>query len=233
MTRTLWIVAVGFAAMVAWYWLSFPTYSHRYRLTIAIEADGQVHSGSSVIEVRFHFWPQFVAALSNGNQYAIDVRGQAVLVELGARGVLVASLSSRLDRTAVSAPWLSLRALNPQSQMPEGGYVVTRERLRELSGAPAHADLTPENLPQFIWFKNIADPTTAMPLKAPDFAAVIGGDARLASAKLETTDDPIVIDINQKLPWYKELENSQKNHMVIYRQDQFQLTYDMIVGDGP
>ena len=192
----------------------------------------QIINKINSLSCRFHFWPQFVAGLSNGNQYAVDIKGQAVLVDLGTRGALVAALSKQLDRTAVSAQWLSLRALNPQQEMPEGSYVVTRERLRELSGIPARADLTPDNLPQFIWFKDVADPTTARPVKATDFAVVIGGNARLASAQLETTGDPIVIDIMQKLPWYSKLENSQKNRVMIYRQDQFQLIYDMIVGEG-
>jgi hypothetical protein len=230
MTRGRWIAASCVAAIVALYWLNFPTYSHRYRLTIAVEVDGQVHTGSSVIEARFHFWPQFVAKLSNGNQYAYDVTGQAVLVDLGTRGALVASLSSRLDPTAVSAQWLALRALDPQLNMPEGSYVVTRERLRELYKARERVDLAPDNLPQFIWFKDVADPTTARPVKSTDFAAVIGGDAHLAFAQLELSRDPVLVDIDRKIPWYKELERSQKDHVVMYRQDKFQLIYDMFVG---
>jgi hypothetical protein len=231
MTRGRWIVAACVAALVAWYWLSFPTYAHRYRLTIAVEADGQVHSGSSVIEVRYHFWPQFLAGLAGGGQYAVDVRGQAVLVDLGARGALVASLGYT-DRAAVNAQWLALRALNPQPEMPEGSYVVTRERLRELSGAPARSDLMPDNLPQFIWFKDVADPTTAMPVKPTEFAAVLGGDARLASAQLEMTRDSIVIDIDKKLSWYDALEKSQKTVGIITEPGKFQLAYIMFVGGG-
>jgi hypothetical protein len=38
--------------VILWAW-RYPTYTHRYWLTIAIETDGVVHSGSSVIEVRW------------------------------------------------------------------------------------------------------------------------------------------------------------------------------------
>jgi hypothetical protein len=210
MTRGRWIAVSCVAAIAAWYWLSFPTYSHRYRLTIAVETDGQVHSASSVIEVRFRFWPQFLAGLAGGNQYAVDVRGQAVLVDLDAHGALVASLRSYSDRAAVDARWLALRAFNPQSQMPQGGYVVTKERLRGLPEPPARAELTADNLPQLIWFKDVADQRTARPIKAIEFSAAIAEGARLTSAKIEMTDDPIVIDIDKKLPWYRALEKSQK-----------------------
>jgi hypothetical protein len=169
--------------------------------------------------------------LSNGNQYALEVRGQAVLVDLGALGVLVASLGYT-DRTAVSAQWLALRALNPQPEMPEGSYAVTRESLRGLPEAPARADLMPDNLPQFIWFKDIADPATARPVKPTEFAAVLGGDARPASAQLEMTRDSIVIDIDKKLPWYDALEKSQKTFGIITEPRKFQLAYIMFVGGG-
>jgi hypothetical protein len=232
MTRRRWKFAALLAAIVALYWLSFPTFTHRYRLTITVETDGQVHSASSVIEVRFHFWPQFVAGLSNGNQYAVEIRGQAVLVDLGARGALVASLGSYTDRSAVNAEWLALRALNPQPVMPESSYVTTRERLRELPGPPARADLTPNNLPQFIWFKDATDQTTAMPVKATEFAAVLGDGARLVSAQLEMTRDAVVINIDRKLPWYNALERSQKTWGITAMSDKFELAYTMFVGGG-
>jgi len=228
MTRARWIVGACVAALVALYWLNFPTYSHRYRLTISVEADGQVHSGSSVIEIRFRFWPQFVAGLSGGGQYAVDVRGQAVFVDLGAHGALVASLVSYTDQAAVSAQWLALRALNPQPEMSEGSYVVTRERLRELSEAPRRAGLTPDNLPQFVWFKDVVDPATARPVKATDFAAVIGGNASLAIAQVEMTGKPIAVDIDKKLPWYGQLKASATG--VLNLQGGFALGDRMFIG---
>ena len=81
------VLIAGVAAIVVWIWLSFPTTSYRYRLTIVVELDGRVHSGSSVIEVRYRFFPEFFSQLANGNQYERSVAGQAVLVELGEREV--------------------------------------------------------------------------------------------------------------------------------------------------
>lgn len=52
------------------------SYAHRYRLGIAIEIDGQVHSGSSVIEVRW------VGNRSTDmGKFAPVVTGQAVYVD--------------------------------------------------------------------------------------------------------------------------------------------------------
>ena len=46
---------------------------------------------------------------------------------------------------------------------------------------------------------------TAKIAKPEEFAAVIGDSARLASAQIEITDDPVVIDLDKRLPLYKSL----------------------------
>jgi hypothetical protein len=233
--RVLWIVAVCVAAAIGvWFWLSFPIYAYRYRLTVAVVVDGKVHSSSSVIEVRYNFWPQFVAGLSNGGQYSVRITGEAVLIDLGTRGALLTSLitlgEGEPERRAVGAESLALRAFTPLPQMPQGGYVVTRERLSALSAKHGRVDLMPDNLPPFIWFKDVADPATARSVQAPDFAAVLGGDARLVSAQIEMTNDPIVIDIDKKLLWYGALERSQKASGIQSMPGKLLLSYNMFVG---
>jgi hypothetical protein len=60
-------------------------------------------------------------------------------------------------------------------------------------------------MPAFLWFSDKADPTTVKSIKPSDFASVLGNSARLVFAKVEITRDPIVIDIDKKLPLYKKL----------------------------
>jgi putative lipase involved disintegration of autophagic bodies len=51
--KALGVVAASvIGATVVWQ-VAFPTYTHRYRLTVSIEIDGQVHTGSSVIEIAY------------------------------------------------------------------------------------------------------------------------------------------------------------------------------------
>lgn len=59
----LLIIGVVIGSAIAWWHFSFPTASYRYRLSVAVEVDGQVHSASSVIEVRYRFNPHWAAAL--------------------------------------------------------------------------------------------------------------------------------------------------------------------------
>jgi hypothetical protein len=74
--------------LVALYWLKYPNYTYRYRLTVNFESDGQVHSGSSVIEVTWHSGPE----IGDVGRYTPTIRGEAAVVSLGSRGVVVATL---------------------------------------------------------------------------------------------------------------------------------------------
>ena len=75
------------------------------------------------------------------------------------------------------------------------------------------------------------DPKTARRLKTGEINSVLGPSAQI-TAHVEITSDPLVIDIDRKLPWYAELAKRQKGHLIISRPGEFQLVYNMFVGDG-
>lgn len=189
--------------MVLWFWALFPTASYRYRLTVAVEVDGQVRSGSSVIEVWYRFYPEFMWPIDG--MYTLRVFGEAAAVEVGPRGALVATLGGGRDQTAVSAYFLAGRALQPFAVQSSGWYAATLDRVRALSQMTESADLTPDNMPLFVWFADKSDPELGREVKPGNFSSVIGDQARLVSAKVQITNDPIVIDIPEKLPLYKKL----------------------------
>jgi hypothetical protein len=236
MSRLFWTIAyvVGLAGIAALIWLTSPVYAHRYRLTIVVAVDGENHSGSSVIEIQYREWPQRIRELFlGGRQYTLSVHGQAVLVELGTRGAPVAVLRPSADREARPANRLALEALGPGGRPAEGCWMIDDGCLESSSRLQGRAELDRINLPQFIWFRDIADPSTAQPVKPADFARVIGGEAGLAAAQVEITTDPVVIDIDKKLPWYDALERSQRSFWgATPVSREFQLAYDMLVGGG-
>src|SRR6266852_2768355 len=82
------VLVLGVGALVAGYMYKYPNYTYRYRLTVNIEVDGKVRSGSSVIEVTWHGQPE----LGDVGPFHPRIRGQAPLVDLGDRGVVGASL---------------------------------------------------------------------------------------------------------------------------------------------
>ena len=84
----LWVVCCLCAA-VGLYAL-FPFYSWNQRMTVEVEVDGKTITGSSVSSVN---WVKNdpISAI-NGPQWLSTVRGEAVIVDLGERGVLFALL---------------------------------------------------------------------------------------------------------------------------------------------
>jgi hypothetical protein len=73
---------------VAGYTYKYPVYTYRYRLTVNIELDGKLRSGSSVIEIG---WQEGIK-LGDSGGFAPIIRGQAPIIDLGDRGIVVATL---------------------------------------------------------------------------------------------------------------------------------------------
>ena len=213
------IMLVAAAATYKWF---YPTYSYRYRLTINIETDGKLHSGSSVIEVIWyaHLLPELVS-------FSPELRGEAAIVDLGPRGVVVATLIAEdwgwhNTNAGWGALWLVPRAF---------GVRDSNEGLPDLVRLGGKRELAFDNLPRFLWFSNPQDPTTAKVLFVNDIPSAFGPSAHFAGASVEITSDPIVIEIRQKLPWLKPLEEKPPGHNIIYLPNKLGINRYMFIGD--
>jgi len=71
--RLLALIGVGLFAV---YKLSYPTHTHRYRITVNVDVDGQLHSGSSGINRKAKILP-------DAPPYAFESVGEAVFVDMG------------------------------------------------------------------------------------------------------------------------------------------------------
>jgi hypothetical protein len=223
--RTFGIVALVIVLLigggVVWWKITYPSYSYRYRLTFAIEVDGKIHTGSSVIEITWHGGPE----LGDVGPYYPSIRGQAVLVDLGARGAVVAALVNGESYGpaadgALSAIWLASYAFGNKS---------TNKELPQLTQLAGNRHLSTDNMPRLIYFSDIANPKTAERILVSEIPKVLGQNARLVDATVEITRDPIVIDIDKKLPWYNSLRGPPNN--VMYLPNGFALGWTMFVGD--
>ena len=89
-----------------------------------------------------------------------------------------------------------------------------------------------DNLPRFLWLSNPQDPTTAKTLLVDDIPSVFGPSARFAGAFVEITSDPLVIDIRQKLPWIKALEQRPPGEGTLYLPNKLGISRYMFIGDA-
>jgi hypothetical protein len=218
------IVAKLTAAIVAAHpWTAaYPTYVNRYRLTIAVEIDGERHTGSSVIEVRWTGRPK----IGDAGPFVPRVLGQAAVVDLGSKGVIVAALFNGVrfgiaPDGAVDATFLAARAFgnnSTHSELPALEHLRGRMSLRE------------DNFPRLIWFKDPKDLKSAHVIKADEIGKLLASDAKL-SAYVEITNDSNDGSIAAKLPWYPELEKRQRSRGVLSWPGEVTLSYPMFGGE--
>jgi hypothetical protein len=224
MKWALGLLAVIIAGGVIAYKMAFPSYSYRYRLQISLSVDAKVYTGSGVIEVTWSCGPK----LAGFAQCAPSLGGQAAVVDLGPRGVVVATLYtgenvSPVPDGAVDATWLCANAFGNRS---------TTEELPKLPHLNGRRGLAPNNLPRLVWFSNPADPKSARKVTIENIANVLDPTARFTEAFVEITRDPIVVDIANKLPWYPALLEAQKGKGILSEPGKFQLIYKMFVGEN-
>jgi hypothetical protein len=205
--------------------MTFPSYSYRYRLQLSLTVNDKTYRGSSVIQVNWECGPP----ISGLGRCAHYIGGQAPLIDLGAMGVVVATLRdghniSPIPDGAVDTVWLCAKAFGNRSSYEE------KPSLSRLTG---RRDLAPDNLPRMVWFKNPEDMTSARIITQSNMASVIHPSARLTEASVEITSDPIVVDIPKRLPWLAELKRQRDAQRgIITYPGRFQLIYNMFVGEA-
>tara|TARA_R110002110_G_scaffold324359_2_gene536440 strand:+ start:1596 stop:2321 length:726 start_codon:yes stop_codon:yes gene_type:complete len=227
--RTLGKVAAVTGLIVLCLWVLvntiWPGYTHRYRLICDIEVDGQSHTGSSVFEVTWQ-----TQARISAMPWRVDVRGDAVFVDLGDRGALLIpnSRTATKEPSGASLEYLALWAFKGQLP-PAAKYGITRPALTILSRVHGKANLVADELPQFVWLKDVNDPNSAQIVTPDQFSQVIGGNVHLNSVSVEMTDEkPTRHSLSSRLPWFdamlgKERLERQKQPHSLQRGRAYQL----------
>jgi hypothetical protein len=202
------IFAALIIAAVVIFQLAYPSATVRYRLTLEADVDGKPATGSGVIEVSYGKKPRL---LPNESELYFDVRGEAVALDLGQRGMLFALLKGGVDSRS-GAESIVLRAFN----FPDGLLPSPVEKgigdLRKLSGK---AELPLTSLPLLVRFRDINDPMTVEKVDPLYLEKSFGPGVKLTRATLEIvpagiwpfswygiTGEPITTGIEKRLPWW-------------------------------
>lgn len=219
------------APFIAWK-ATFPTYTHRYRLTVNIEADGKLYSGSSVIEVRRHFQPPIAVQ----SRHYTRIVGVSPVVKLGSRGVVVAALKPHLFLEAHFDPHpryaqkLAYCAIyGPECEGPKSFKEFPGDdRNEKLQSKAGLWTLGQSTYPGFVWFSNFQDGLTALPMLAKDMPNKIG--ATLRSVTVEMVEDPVSgSDFFTPLPWIRESTLGERSYNATERGDRYEPTAQQFV----
>ncbi len=223
----LGIIAIPFLALGALFAYKF-FYSHavRYRLSLDIAVEGRLHHGSGVIAVSFTDSPNF---LSSVDRVGIGARGEAVMVDLGERGmlfVLLKDIPREINRGGPS--WGASPEYVVQSAFPPApdSEVFASASMRRYTRGGESRDLQPAQLPMMVRFRNIADPKSVEQVDPANLAASFGTGVSLTRAWIETlpagywpfniigltwpemlVGTPVTRGIDRKLVW---LESSRR-----------------------
>ncbi len=187
------------------YWVFFwPHYSWHQKMTVEIEKDGKVYSGSSVTSV---YWNRNIMhSLNMGPAWHSEIKGEAVVVQLPDEKNIFALLSNK--RNSGYTANLAARILY-KSKHGVWGRDKFRSVLISRAGPPLI--VPPEKYPLLVTFKDINDPASVKRVDPNNLAAVFGPGFELKSITLEITDEPVTRGkIIKMLEWLKSIKGRIK-----------------------
>ena len=186
---------------------------YRYRMTVEVDTPEGLKIGSSVIQVQ-----TMVAgrnSIPTPGAVGHRIRGEAVTVDLGVRGVLFALLRSDDNSDWASNVMYRLAPKVPRVHDDDGKFNSSRDFKAQFAAMLAHRE--PIDLPStfpdvghlkdrpagpmLVRFQNIANPATIETVQPDDLAASFGRGVKLHRIRLQLTNDPVTRGIEERLKW--------------------------------
>jgi hypothetical protein len=189
----------------------------RYRLTLEVETPEGTKTGSGVIEHTGRWNDGITRGLGAGPGLAGWTHGEAIITDLGARGLLLCLLT-RDETSAGSEDDFLLPKVFPfdkwgGSQKDYAAYLGRLEGRKPVANAPL------QNLPMLARLRDPLDPAAAERVDPTNLAATFGAGVRLVRATVQITDDPLAPPaLENRLPWIRTLRGSIANTLGLKRE---------------
>jgi hypothetical protein len=180
------------------YLMFFPTDYLRYRLTLDVDVNGVMRTGSGVVEIAYQGMPDWLSEIGQGAHFGGVMRGCAITVDLGEHGLLFV-VDSRPFLENPTTHLLALPKLASLNMLPFIAYDLSQSydpssglaAVRELQTKEGSVEVPPDKLPMLLRFRNLDDGDTIEELDPRDLTAAYGPGVRLARAQFEFTTDPV------------------------------------------
>ncbi len=189
--RILLILALLIGSVFAAWKVIYPSVTVRYRLTLEAEVDGKPVTGSGVIEATYAKQPRVSPEAGSMTE---SVRGEAVALDLGERGILFAILKAGGDAN-YRPEAIVLYGFGP-------GYHQTSDRWGWIRSRRGKADIPLDKVWMLVRFRDISDPKSIEQVDPNDLEKSFGPGVKLTRATIEITNDPVTTGIEKKLPWW-------------------------------
>ena len=183
--KIITIVFLGLVAFGVYYIYGNPVYTWNQKLTVEVEVDGEVYSGSSVITMTVEVLPD----LGGSAARRFKTQGEATVVELPDGKYLFALLS-----------YTPLFAGKVFEEDMDGSMSESGERWAEIITQLRKTKiLKPNQYPSLVTFTDIDDPKSVKKVNPDDLAASFGAGYKLKSITLKITDELVTKGVLEKV----------------------------------
>jgi len=197
------IVLIVILALLAmpWFLREFATRKVEvsYRLTVTADVDGESRQSSGVIHEVQMFAPRWL-----GGSVQTGVEGDAVFLDLGRRGHVIAILATERNGELIGIEGLGTGAFNVRARGLESKTAAEHR----VPAPGASAELSAPLLPVFVTFADLNNPKTARVVQPQAFPQVFGEGVRLQRVSIEITNAPVTRHIERQLPWLRDYRTS-------------------------
>lgn len=189
---------IGWGAWQVWFALVQPLQrTYAYRITVEVDDNGIVRSGSAVVE-NTRVWS--VCWLPGGCRAPAYVRGEAVYLDLGPRGNLLALLSTPKSRAVGRAwTWPSWGFGSPWDH-----YLDPNDPLPELPPVPP-TELRLDQMPLLLTIRDVLQPKSLEVVAPDNLEATFGPGIRLKRILVESVDAEPTRNLPASIPWLAKI----------------------------
>ncbi|GJL65544.1 MAG: hypothetical protein NPIRA05_05150 [Nitrospirales bacterium] len=196
MKRGLVIVGVLLVGTLAYCKDFLIPYTWHQKMTVEVEVDGQLYTGSSVVRVNVGQSDPITQGLGYPLQFG--ARGEAAFVELPGPRYLFALLSGGPPDSGPQTNAVNIF----KDRLPPRGI----ERFAVLSKSRLKQDIPHSHYPLLVTFTDITDPKTVKQVDPDNLAATFGPGVSLKRITLEITDEPVTEGkVGSVLGWWNNL----------------------------
>lgn len=200
--KKLLLVVLLIGAPIALWGIAYPSGNTRYKITVTVETPEGIKVGSAVRSYHVQKTPEPLETIHPHT----SMKGEAVVVDLGKRGVVFAVMGT-------DDYWLLFNTY------PYAKGAMTAEGIRYYrSFKGGSTSLALKDRPLMVMFKDVKDPKTVTPVyrvsgtPIPNsrnykytvedrFEEIFGKGVKLKDITIETTNEPVTWGIEKQLPW--------------------------------
>ncbi|MBU6338394.1 MAG: hypothetical protein KGQ36_00250 [Rickettsiales bacterium] len=210
-----------FLGIVVYNYVTYPSYTYRYKMTVEVETPEGLKSGSSVIEVHTEQWNSWMTMLSNGYNGDSIAYGGAIWIDLekGESLLVLLEKGQDVDHANYMLPCaVPMKEWNVDRSRPDEDekacYGIRNRKARQYYGTLKNAKgiLPEKKLPTMLSIIQSSNDETIVDEVTPsNIVNAFGEGVKFKNITIETTDD--IVGNMKNIPMWSQIER----YMTYYR----------------